>query len=203
MVQVINQNRLLGFDIRKSMGSYGGEAWSPERRSIYLLREDIEKPLSVDSAVWPVIASGSENALEETIQIYKHLDEAVSVYEMKEKQQMRGVIIAIEALNDQISNEDDWYLLCEPASPDRLPGSWKFIGYDVADLFLLSGLSNCGYAKDEKPALQRQWKDCLNQYGLFSSLDDALPFCASTDERVSEHGPFKVYRISHSPDQLL
>ena len=46
------EEALLGFDARERFLE-AGSLWAPERRGIYLLREDVQKPLSVDPLVWP------------------------------------------------------------------------------------------------------------------------------------------------------
>lgn len=41
---------LLGFDAREMIPP---SAWNGGRRELFLLRPDVERPLSVDTAVWP------------------------------------------------------------------------------------------------------------------------------------------------------
>jgi len=45
---------LLGYDARESWLNFQ-ETWDAERRQNQLLRQEIEKPLSVDSDVWPSV----------------------------------------------------------------------------------------------------------------------------------------------------
>lgn len=65
-------------------------------------------------------------------------------------------------------------------------------GYDVADYFLLSGLTNCNAPlwTDAK-----QWAPLLNQDHLFTTADCALRFKAEADKHVPEHAPFFVFAL--------
>ena len=76
--------------------------------------------------------------------------------------------------------------------------AWEFLGFDVADEWLLSGLSNCGYGDDAEP-LRREWAGHLNGHHLFDNLDKAIEFEALTDKRVEEHAPFFIYGIYSIP----
>jgi hypothetical protein len=73
--------------------------------------------------------------------------------------------------------------------------NWTSLGFDVSDGSGLSGLSNCGYAKDEVPALRERWGPHLNTYHLFSDVDQAIEFKRLSDNRVREHAPFFVYGL--------
>jgi len=84
---------------------------------------------------------------------------------------------------------DGTYL--EPMKPATLDAGWRLLGYGVADRWLLSGLSNCGYTEEERDAWLR-WGPHLNEHHLFSDLDHAFAFREASDLRVAEHAPFFV-----------
>jgi hypothetical protein len=70
-------------------------------------------------------------------------------------------------------------------------GQWGFLGFDIADAGLTSGLSNCGYEPLERVGLQ-SWTSTLNDHHLFTDPQRAWAFRAITDQRVPEHSPFFV-----------
>lgn len=76
--------------------------------------------------------------------------------------------------------------------PNNIKEDWKLLGYDVADKYLLSGLMNCGYKKEGD---YNKFKNSLNEYHLFNSINDAKEFKRSTNARVPEHAPFFVYGL--------
>ena len=43
----------LGFDLRDDAAVYLAREWTDARRALYLLRDDVAWPKSVDSLVWP------------------------------------------------------------------------------------------------------------------------------------------------------
>jgi hypothetical protein len=69
------------------------------------------------------------------------------------------------------------------------------LGYDVADRYHLSGLSNCGLSAEEIGVVRKQFAAHINPFGLFSDPLVAADFRASCGQLVPEHAPFCVYRI--------
>ncbi|MBS2039865.1 hypothetical protein JST97_33075 [bacterium] len=75
---------------------------------------------------------------------------------------------------------------------------WQFVGFDVADAYLLSALTNCGFLSghDNAEALRREWAQHLNDFHLFSELSAASAFRRFSDIRLaSDHAPTFVYGI--------
>jgi hypothetical protein len=64
------------------------------------------------------------------------------------------------------------------------------LGYDVADWYLLGGLTHCGYAPEEAASLAPGWAPLLNKWHLFDDPEDATAFAAVREERVPAHAPF-------------
>lgn len=83
--------------------------------------------------------------------------------------------------------------------PSTIQEGWVFLGYDVADRSLLSGLSNCGYTASQVTQFREAFGRYLNDYHLFESLDMALQFKEVSDVRVKEHAPFYVYGLWRIP----
>jgi hypothetical protein len=69
-------------------------------------------------------------------------------------------------------------------------------GYDVADRYLVSGLSNCMLPSADLDGVRRAWAVYLNPYGLFSKQSDAVRYTTFCDRLVPEHAPFLAYRIA-------
>ena len=85
-------------------------------------------------------------------------------------------------------------------SPEQTIAAGSRLGYDVADLALISGLTNCGYAPDIVETMRARWAPRLNAHHLFTTATDAATFKSATDVRVPEHAPFYVYDIHRLPD---
>jgi len=194
---------LLGFQLRIVPEKL--ERWDAERRKTYLLREEIEIPLSVDKAVWPLI--NARPSLAELFIDYSTQPQAapngLGVYAVTASAIPRlvsyyddGFLIGITATDEaayslqsrhHIQNVQPITLLSEQG--------WRCSGYDVADSWLCSGLLNCGYSESDKFKLSNHFGSDLNKSGLFQSIEMAASFCTESNKRVPEHAPFFVYGI--------
>jgi len=74
-------------------------------------------------------------------------------------------------------------------------GTWRLLGYDVADGAETSGLLNCGRGAEARRAEWRDHGPALNEHHLFGALAPARRYRASADARVPEHAPFFVYAV--------
>ncbi|HEY7417168.1 MAG TPA: hypothetical protein VH593_18420 [Ktedonobacteraceae bacterium] len=110
-------------------------------------------------------------------------------------------IIAVALQTDRWTSEEreEWI---KGRGADRIrplvrDGSWELLGYDVADQFLLSGLTNCGFDKmtEALEAIRQKYVPTLNQYHLFDEIEQAAEYKTFSDERVEEHAPFSVFGI--------
>jgi hypothetical protein len=74
------------------------------------------------------------------------------------------------------------------------------LGYDVADRWLLSGLSDCGWAPGEiRPS--GAWSVAqLNEHHLFHEPERAFEYVEAVNLRVPEHAPFFVYSLYLLPN---
>src|SRR5262249_21203959 len=72
---------------------------------------------------------------------------------------------------------------------------WPALGLDVADMWLLSGLSNCGYREEEASLLRARFGPHLNRHHLFDEVEPAAQFARLRAAQVPGHAPFFVYRI--------
>jgi hypothetical protein len=196
---------VLGFDAREGWAD-PLRLWPAARRMQYLLRPDIVKPLSVDVMVWPSVfrdpgveqlhlgdGLGNDGIIPPAFVgpchgLWTDLDE------------MRGVcvfsarplrVVAVVAQEHPLAGHS-------AALDGSAAAAWPTIGFDVADEYLLSGLTDCGYG-DELVDAQRRFGGALNEHHLFANDADARAFAAFSDTRVTEHAPFYVYELRARP----
>lgn len=194
----------LGFDLRLRASDYVEEVWSSKHRTLYLLREDVKWPLSVDRAVWPSLlqlhyfdavahrktnprflgqaASDLENEL-------GFLTDLASIAPFAGARD--GVGIAIQLIYNE-RREADPFIGVEASA---VPAGADILGFDVATPAPISGLCNCAYDLSEVHRLRAEWGPKLNVHGLLKSVDDAMRFREMTNKRVPEHAPFYVYKL--------
>jgi hypothetical protein len=207
--------RLLGFDARK-MWLDPKIHWDRERRAHFLLRMDAGRVLSTDDLVWPSVFHTHQlpltpkSELEElgldgpqrprwvgpNLPLWEDLDSLKAHLLAKDAGIKRPYwIIAVTAhLYSEIESQLTYGPYFEKTDPGRLKPWWTFLGYDVSDGSLLSGLTNCGYTQDEKRNPPATAED-LNRHHLFDSLKQADKFRTYSDNRVKEHAPFLVYGL--------
>lgn len=196
--------RLIGFDARAS--SAGVDAWSPERRARYLLR-DAGRPLSVDDSVWPSVLDERHDPTARTgaLGLWDDLSRLRSALVGRSPETWWTVAFTVRL--DLMRAED--LPLWQDGSP-RLPAvtpptvepAWRRLGFDVADQWLLSGLANCGYDDAEWRDYPARFGAALNEHHLFARAEDADHFRSDADLRVSEHAPFFViglYLVDGAP----
>lgn len=79
-----------------------------------------------------------------------------------------------------------------------LPQEAEFLGYDIGDHMLISGLMNCGFRESDWADFDlEQYVPHLNRWHLFDELEPALEFKKMSDIRVKEHAPFSVIRMAN------
>jgi hypothetical protein len=69
------------------------------------------------------------------------------------------------------------------------------LGYDVADIWLLSGVMNIVYAEEDRVAWP-QFVSALNENHLFDDPRIAIEFAEVLDDRTTEHAPFVVCQVA-------
>ena len=199
---------LLGFDQRLHVKQFGAATWDEERRRTYLLRPEIEWPMSVDRRVWPSIfglyydASAKRSisflAAEPDPEMWNYLDLWANLSEMQTWYARHGagesiavVPVAIGVFLEGLNPQEAFW----PTSDTPLPSSAKLIGFDVADFSLTSAVSNCGYKEQAAEVLRPKWRDRINDHGLIVTVEDAFEFKQVSDQRVREHSPFYVFAV--------
>jgi hypothetical protein len=206
---------LLGYDVRLHPST--NKVFRPsERRLVFLLREDAEVPLSVDTADWlslfddgspwyffpgrpePVPRpewTGPNGGLWDNLP--QMLEYAASHLE---KTQPSPWVIAVTLQRDQdtvVVSEQPPYI--ESMNPQEIDSAWVVLGFDVADRFLLSVLANMGTGVDEKIVCRNRRGPFLNDHHLFRDPVDAFSFARNMDSAILDHSPCFVYGIWHVP----
>jgi hypothetical protein len=191
-------DRLIGFDIR--LGNRTSElAWNEERRSLFLLRDDIQRPLSVDQTVWPsCFPKADRDQWRGVLGHWSDFDAMSDAAERLGIDLASSFLLSTVVAWDLLSAEerDEWATKrLDQAVPERPGPEWSIVGYDVADQWLTSGLSNCGYVGNERTEWRSRWGGRVNEFHLFDDPSEASIFAKATNQRVPEHAPFFVYGL--------
>jgi hypothetical protein len=147
---------VIGFDAREQFLA-SGEFWPPDRRRTYLLRPEVERPLSVDALVWPSVFHelpvpdcGGVAA-----DLWDDLDEMRAA--LAERPPVAHRVVAVSWITDDATAKGGPRRSPRDAMPCALGAEWELLGHDVADGGCLSGLSNCGYSALERAELAPRW----------------------------------------------
>lgn len=183
----------LGYDIRKLYDPR--DVWTDHDINTYLYKTDIKSFLSVDT-------TSSKSILEDRFYTEKINDLRNVINDrVKDLQQIDSdknlSLIEIFYLKkdlpagDFINNDD----IGNPSIPMSLAG------FDIADLGLISALSNCGISIKEKEILICEYKlnESLNQFHLIQDIKIAHSLKNKFDELIPEHAPFYIYSIFYLP----
>jgi hypothetical protein len=195
------EQKLIGFDPREMWIDYRSQ-WPERFRRISLLKQDVEKPLSVDIRIWPSVF---DDVLEPPswtggLNTWDDLDRLESFLRQERARDLSFWVIAISVVLDGLSESERELWRTGPPriptiKPDMIDSSWSFLGFDVGDQWLISGLTNCQYNEQTMPTNQSKYQRLLNQYHLFNELEAADRFRRDTNLRVPEHAPFAVFGI--------
>jgi hypothetical protein len=195
---------LIGFDAREA-GEYDPR-WDDERRRRFLLRHDVARPLSVDCIAWPSIADiglGRSLSTEErerlgigwNARLWESLDRMRRYLDEQGADPVDMVLVAVgwlSRLGFPDTAKGPHPAPTEPVQPER---SWNLLGYDVADGWLFSGLTDCGYTPEDSAGLREKWAPKLNEHHLFRDQEAGFAFVEVSNARVPEHAPFYVYSL--------
>jgi hypothetical protein len=203
----VTEEHLLGFDAREMLPA--AESWTSARRSLYLLRPEVRRPLSADSEVWSSLfddGSGiprpgvSELLSPKWTGPNARLWEDLGRLESNLATVNVGIpycLVAFTWLADAASLREprSYGPYDEPMTPGVRSPEWLSLGFDVGDGGMLSGLMNCSYNAEERKGLVEEWGPWLNEAHLFADAEAAFEFRLLTNRRVAEHAPFFVYGL--------
>lgn len=191
----------LGFQVRISVAGLPS-LWSSERRAMYLLTPGIARPLSVDVAVWPTATNaGLARQLFEDYTDEPHSDpNGLGVYHLsargarigRDLDPAVGHVVGLTA-RESIAHQLSLVHSIEPRDgrEDLVSLGAQFLGFDVCDVSLLSGLMNCGTSPLEHENLRRSFGSALNSHGLFDEQSVASRFGDEISRIVPSHAPFQ------------
>lgn len=195
----------LGFDARE-MWLDCPEDWFEERKSGFLLRRDIVKPLSTDTSVWQSVFDvdhtlqrpqwiGPTGQLWENLQA---LENYVSIAWGKGTEPYWVIAITLLFAIQSGEKRAYWNYLTEGITPSVCDPFWQLLGYDVSHASLLSGLTNLSWGNvstDEVQDIGHKYIPSLNEYHLFQSVEPAAEFIPLAEEGVLPHAPFFVFGL--------
>lgn len=196
---------LLGFD-SKEMWSNFKHDWSLTRIEQNLFKHDIKKPLSVDSLVWPSIFdlkpklpkpawTGPVQGLWDDLNRLKQT--VLKIHSRIRNLWFVAITAVMEPDTDNLENL--WTGRLSGINPEYIQKEWTFLGYDVADVWLESSLTNGALSRifRENQEYSSYLLD-LNQYHLFNSWNSAYKFSHFAEKHRPDHRPqcvFSLWRI--------
>jgi hypothetical protein len=183
---------VLGYDLRVSARTPFD--WPPSRMETFLLRQDVLKPLSVDSIVWEKVDNSNQERLNH-FGFWNSIEDAQnSIDGIAFDLPPAFVKLEIAWLASE-ENTVDRYFEEIPTSPTSKMHPWIDLGYDVADTGLISSIMNCGHAIQEIE-YYTQHPSLFNEFHLFRDFGDAHAFLQKMSVGRKANDPLFVYGIS-------
>jgi hypothetical protein len=193
---------IVGYDIRAAPKQ---RAPSADTHAAYLLRCDVT-PASLDRMIWPSCVSElsgnpSEGWSYRDVLPFADLAQLSAFTARLEPYSLARSLLVKATLIEMGAAEVGLAAALvarrgEPLAEQSVNDApWGFLGYDVCDASLISGVMNCGYSPREVERLARFWAGLLNDYHLFDHSDAAARFRELTNARVPEHAPFFVFGV--------
>lgn len=217
------KKEVVGYDARELWLDTDSQ-WTNEKKHIHLLHNNITKPLSVDSYIWYSVFSEEstpriwrdiprksiyqttkwDNTFMDSRQlvlpdfyrprgIWTSLSQLMSYIEDNWKNDWKPcAIIAVEEIFLGDVYEDEETIAIEPNVIDE---SWEFLGYDVADYELYTGLQGGLPVKGLSEQIKPKWIEKLNEFHLFTEPQVAFDYIGFANIRKPSHKPFYVYGL--------
>ncbi|HEY1756017.1 MAG TPA: hypothetical protein VGG72_11515 [Bryobacteraceae bacterium] len=181
---------VLGFDARHALDDRTFVAWDQDRRSQYLIRPEVPWPLSVDPMVWP--APTSETTNDNFLNLWPSAAAVFAAFPGE-----TPVVIEIAVVPDPQSagywTRQMGGVVVQESAPSQY--QTESLGYDVADRFLFSALSNGGFSEEKMAVIRSRCATRINSFGLFGDPAEAADLKIICDHSLEELAPFCVYRI--------
>jgi hypothetical protein len=201
---------LLGFDVPADPRMTLRVVWNRSERDNFLLRPEVEQPISVDRGICPSIFQPSGCRTkdveipgwpESEINMLGFWGDLQGMLHWLEEnpgvQKLTRFPIAVSVRLSGSTNFNAYRsaISASPTNPAEVLKEWPRLGYDVADPGQTSALSNCAYKANEIVEARSRWASHVNQSGLLDDLEAALAFREFSDARVPDHRPFYVYEL--------
>ncbi len=191
------KRKLYGFDGRQPLTDVAMN-WTADRRENYLLRKEIHRPVSVDRIVWPTVQP-AQTPSGGVFDYWTDLSELQQALKRANYDKNSVLLVAL-AVCTLDKTAEDFFMPCNPSDIDI---NWRSLGYDIADNGLISGLSNCGFFKEDGENVRKLRDNLnpkLNNYGLFDCFEEADEFRIWSNKRIPEHFPFLVHQLFEVPN---
>jgi len=154
---------VLGFDLRVPLNESTGCRWSESRRARFLIRPEVQIPVSVDRAVWPAAVESPRD--ENPLNLWNSISGMLNSVPEGAGSTEAPVPIQIGALVDERSSQY-WHPIFDGYLRRGEDRDVRFVteelGYDVADQYLLSGISNCMLSTEELTNIRKKWAERIN-----------------------------------------
>ena len=192
------EEKVIGFDLRDADHTLKN-AWSPSRRDMFLLRDDVERIFSVDKDIWPSLFEEMWQEMPTKIgwvsQLWADIGQLNSFVESTKiiTKSSYWTVGFTQFLEEPMILEIGLHVL--PFNPDSVQNDWRLLGFDVAEQVLLSGLTNMGYRKNAKLTAMKNFAGSLNKFHLFEDVNIAQEFALWNQTRDPGHGPWFVTGI--------
>jgi hypothetical protein len=188
---------ILGFDVRRPI-AHQNSNWSGERRSKFLIRPDIRSPISVDPDVWPLLKANPDESY--PLHLWGSVSDILAAFPEAARwgEDSPAILeLATVATDEQSLGywEGIFFGRVKPENDSAIQIASECLGCDVADRFLVSGLSNCMLSQEELTLIRKDWSKLINTWGLFDNSETAKGFRAVCNRLVPEHAPFETYRV--------
>jgi hypothetical protein len=187
---------MIGFDAREMSIDFN-QAWTDDQKQIFILRQDILKPVTVDTWIWKTVFEVADIQLPAYVSLRGDLWAELSKLRLFLKSSAITQpywVIAVTQVGTQTELEE-WLYYRDVIKPSEVGDSWKFLGYDIAEETLLSGICDMGYREDEGAFARQKYAPHLNQYNLFTDREIAADFAKWSNQRDPGHGPFRLYKL--------
>jgi hypothetical protein len=210
------ETKVIGFDVRFGFEDWGKRKWDEGFKEKFLLKPDLKWIFTVDKMVWPsyfVSASDAgifgDDMMEDSVvmdaedltESWLNLsrDEKGMLEDFKsELPDKKGIAVGVElVLEKPLAKYDFWKgkIDSNKYSQLKIPEHYCFLGFDVADQEYLSGLCDGGFTKDEIGKYIPEWRERINEFGLFGDVEHALKYRKLMDKRAPDYEPFYVYGL--------
>lgn len=212
---MVYKEAIIGFDCRE-MWLPNVESWTEEKRDKFLLRQGIERCLSVSQGDWNSIF------LPDPIERWYQTGLTAPDCRLRIPDEYQAITLNnfwsdVEALRKFLQEHEDEYpkpcwtiamtVVDNPGEGEyygatfdipwnvrfaELNPDWIFIGYDVQDEQLGEGLGG-GYSEERMQELRERFGKRLNQYHLFDEQEQAVDYC--NWQAWAENRPRFVYGL--------
>lgn len=183
------EHKMIGYDARRLPGTVSSCA-EPETAS-YIIRQDVKYILSVDTYIWPSFLPFEQTEVPQTSKPGLRDELQDLRLELIGADTSNCWIIGVSVVELLPADLTPWERILKGVAPAAPDSSWRFLGFDVADGQLLSGLANCGFP----PGTNSEWVPFINANHLLDSLSAAKRFREGRNRDVPEHAPFYVFGL--------